>query len=292
VIVDLLKQFDPQSDGLLRRISEYVNDDMLKCISMADYGQDVDCHLAALRLVRDIGAFPQKMYWCPAEVLELIRWSEPEDPDWKPGESGEFGHWMRAFCCAALLRATREPWNYGDGLGTDSTLVQLIFSLCALPIDFTSEAVSFLAWLLMHSDPEGRDVQVCAYGVGLFWFALKHPAHFPDESLISLAQWVIRRPDEICESPASALRRADAVSEGHPAIDGDGLREMVLGCQKRSAWEVLALKFTELDLSARSTDLQKWVRVVAEKIIELGAACEPQVLRLRSPAAADDLRSG
>jgi hypothetical protein len=50
-------------------------------------------------------------------------------------------------------------------------------------------------------------------------------------------------------------------------IDGDGLRQMVLSCQKQAAWEVLALKFMELDLSARSRNLQTWVRVVAEGII-------------------------
>jgi hypothetical protein len=174
---------------------------------------------------------------------------------------------MRAFCCAALLRATREPCNYGDGLGTDSTLIQLILSLCVLPMDFTADAVSFLAWLLAHSEPEGSDAQVCAYGVGLFWFALKHPARFSDEALISLAQWAVRRADELCESPASALRRADAVSDGHSLIDGDGLREMVLSCQKRAAWEALAFKFMELDLCARSKNLQAWVRAVAEGIV-------------------------
>jgi len=267
MIFDLLKQFDPEPDGLLRRVSGHVSDEMLECISMADYGEDMECHLAALREIRDTNVFPKEMHWCPAEVLELIRWSEPEDPDWKPGETGEFGHWMRAFCCAALLRATREPSNYGDGVGTDSTLIQLVLSLCVLPVDFAAEAVRFFAWLLAHSEPEGRDAQICAYGIGLFWFALNHSAHFPDESLISLAQWTIHRADELCESPESGLRRADAVSEGRSPIYGDGLREMVLSCQRRSAWEVLALRFMELDLGTRSNELRNCVRVVAEKII-------------------------
>jgi len=47
-----------------------------------------------------------------------------------------------------------------------------------------------------------------------------------------------------------------------------GLREMVTHCQKRSAWEVLALKFMELDLSARSKDLQAWVKVIAEQMVD------------------------
>jgi hypothetical protein len=123
------------------------------------------------------------MHWFPAEVIELIRWSEPEAPNWKPGRTGEFGHCVRAFSCAALLRATREPWNYGDGIGTDSTLIQLILSLGALPVDFTLQAAKFLAWLLLHTDPDRADGQVCAYGLGLFRCALRHPARFADQKL-------------------------------------------------------------------------------------------------------------
>lgn len=268
MIVDLLNLFEPEPDCLLRQISEHVDDDVLEWISTADYGSEAERHLAALRQVRDTATFPKPMHWFPAEVMELIRWSEPEDPNWKPGRTGEFGHWMRAFSCAALLRATREPWNYGDGIGTDSTLIQLILSLCALPVDFTLPATKSLAWLLLHSDPDGADGQVCAYGLGLFWCALKHSARFADQDLISLAQWVIRRADEIFESPASALRRADAASEGGSSGHGDGLRQMVIGCQNQSSWEILALKFFDMDLSSRSSDLQACAQTIGEGLLE------------------------
>jgi hypothetical protein len=267
MIVDLLNLFEPEPDGLLRQISEHVNDEVLEWISTADYGEDADEHLATLRQVRDTGTFPEKMYWCPVEVMELIRWSEPEDPDWKPGRTGEFGHWMRAFSCAALLRATREPWNYGDGLATDSTLVQLVLSLSALPIDFTVQSTKFLAWLLLHSGPEGPDGQVCAYGLGLLWFALQHPAHFGDQSLISLAQWIVRRADEIYQRPASELQQADAELKGYSPAVGNGLRQMVIDCHKQSSWEALAIKFLDLDLSSRSSELQMWVRTISERLV-------------------------
>jgi hypothetical protein len=267
MIVDLLNLFEPEPDGLLRQISEHVDDEVLEWISTADNGDDADEHMATLRQVRDTGTFPEKIYWCPAEVMELIRWSEPEDPDWKPGRTGEFGHWMRAFSCAALLRATREPWHYGDGIGTDSTLVQLVLSLSALPIDFTVQATKFLTWLLLHSDPEGSDGQVCAYGLGLLWFALQHKAHFADQSLISLAQWIIRRADEIYKSPASELQRAEVEFEGYSPAVGDGLREMVVSCQKRSSWEILAIKFLDLDLSGRSSDLRQCVQTISEQLL-------------------------
>ncbi|MFC5863058.1 hypothetical protein ACFPT7_12200 [Acidicapsa dinghuensis] len=267
MIVDFLNLFEPDPEGLLRQISEHVNDEVLKWISMADYGEEADEHLAALRQVRDTGTFPREMHWCPAEVMELIRWSDPEDPDWKPGQTGELGHWMRAFSCAALLRATREPWNYGDGLGTDSTVAQMALSLDALPVDFSAQAAKFLAWLLLHSEPEGSDGQVCAYGLGLFWFALKHPAQFTDGSLISLAEWVSLRADELYQSPASELRQADAISDNRTSAPGDGLREMALHCQKRSSWELLAIKLLDLDLSTRSYDLQARVQMIGEGLL-------------------------
>lgn len=255
MIVDLLKQLRAEPDELLHRISGHIDDEMLEWISTADYGADAEEHLVALRKVRDTLTFPLPMQWCPSEVLELIRWSEPEDPEWKPGRTGEFGHWMRAFCCAALLRATREPWNYGDGLGTDSTVVQMTLSLCALPVDFTAHAVKFLAWLLINSDPDGgRDEQVCAYAVCLLWFVLRQPSPLADDQLISYAKWIVQKADELYESPS--------LGGNH------GLREMVTHSQKQSSWEVFALKFLDLDIPSMSNALQVWVRAIGEQMLD------------------------
>ena len=219
---------------------------------MADYGEEAEEHLAALRTVRDVGIFPAKMGWVPGEVLELIRWSEPEQTDWKPGRAGELGHWMRAFCCAALLRATRAPWNYGDGVGTDSTVVQLTLSLSALPVDFTSDAVRFLSWLLLNSDPEGQDGQVCSYAVSLLWFALQMPSLLTTE-LISLADWTMRRADELFVGPPGGNR---------------GLREMVVTCQNSRSWEMVAMKLLDLDLSSESDVLRARVLAIAEQMLD------------------------
>jgi hypothetical protein len=161
-IVELLNRFEPEPEGLLREISLHVDDEMLKEIAAADYGQDVERHLAALRPIHDTSMFPPDMYWYPTEVLELIRWSQPENPDWKPGRTGEFGHWMRAFSCAAVLRATCEPWNYRGDCGFVETTIHLILSLRVLPADLTRLAAGFLSWLMIQVGPEGRDRAVCA----------------------------------------------------------------------------------------------------------------------------------
>jgi hypothetical protein len=253
MIVELLNRFELESEGLLREISKHIDDEMLGEIAAADYGMQSDEHLVALRQVRDKGTFPEKMYWCPMEVLELIRWSEPENPDWKPGRTGEFGHWMRAFSCAAILRAEHEPYKYLYNNGcNDSTIIQIILSLRALPVDFSSDAVKHLAWLLLHSEPEGRNDQVRVYGLGLLWFALQVVPRVPDESLISLARWVVRRADEL---------------DWRPTAGGwSGLREMVLNCQKGSSWEILGCEFCSLSLTGRSPDLRMWVEVIGEQL--------------------------
>jgi hypothetical protein len=37
---------------------------------------------------------------------------------------------------------------------------------------------------------------------------------------------------------------------------------------QRSAWEMFGVKLAELDLSNRSSDLQTWVRMIAEQLVE------------------------
>ena len=259
MITELLHRFEPDGDVLLRAIAAHVTDEMLECIAQADYGCDSEAHLAALRVLRDTGTLPENPGWVPMEVLELIRWSEPENPEWKPGRTGEFGHWMRAFSCAAILRAEHEPWHYtyNDGC-TDATTIQLILSLLALPIQFDREAARNFAWLLLRSDPEGKekwkDQSARQYGVALLWFALRLELTVPDADLIWFAEWLLRRADEANWDPRLK--------------EFPGLKAMVIGCQKRSGWEIFALRLAELDLSGRSVELQTWVRLIAEQLVE------------------------
>ena len=255
MIVDLLNRFEPDGDVLLRAISKHVTDEMLDCIAGADYGDRREEHYAALLQVRDGGRFPDDLAWVPMEVLELIRWSEPENPEWKPGRTGEFGHWMRAFSCAAILRAEHEPRNHKyNEISTVSTTIQLILSLEALPFDLKREAARNFAWLILKSDPEGKNDSICEYGLALLWFALHLRAPVPDDDLVALAQWLVERADE--------LNWYGSVAEF------SGLKQMVINCQKRSAWELFGVKLSELDLRGRLTDLQTWVQLIAEQLVD------------------------
>src|SRR5580704_18013937 len=152
--------FKPSPDELLRRVSQHVDDAMLEEIAAADYGDDLTEHLAHLRRTRDDGSFAIPMRWCPREVLELIRWSQPEDPEWGPGGFGERGHWMRAFACTALLRAGGDDGNEELREGWNSTLIQLIESLNVLSLGFAEAAAGLYAWLInaFAGDPEAEEL--------------------------------------------------------------------------------------------------------------------------------------
>ncbi len=253
MIEEFLNKMEPDGDVLLRAISVHVTDEMLDWIAGADYGDSREEHYEALFRLRETGSFPDDLAWVPMEVLELIRWSEPEEPNWKPGRVGVFGHWMRAFSCAAILRAEHEPWNYhyNDG-STDSTTIQLILSLEALPVDLNREAARNFAWLILKSGPEGENDSIREYGVGLLWLALQVGSVVADRDLIELAEWLVRRADELNWSFC-----------GFP-----GLKGLVMGCQKRSGWEILGLKLAGLDLRDRSAELQTSVRLIAEQLAD------------------------
>jgi hypothetical protein len=162
---------------------------------------------------------------------------------------------MRAFSCAAILRAEHEPWNYlyNDGC-TESTTIQLVLSLDALGVDLNREAARVFAWLILKSEPEGKNDSIRGYGVALLWFALHLKPRVADEDLIALAQWVVRRADELKWDPRTT--------------EFSGLKGMVIGCQKRSGWEMFGVKLAEVDLSGRSAELQTWVRLIAEQFVD------------------------
>lgn len=134
------------ADDLLSALRRQIDDDMLHEIAAADYGNDLEEHLAALRPIRDAGEIALPLPWEPREVLELIRWSEPDDPQWRPGGAGWRGQLMRAFACTVLLRAGAEPEQAPYGNGENQTLAQLLASLLELGHEEQEAGLRFLRW--------------------------------------------------------------------------------------------------------------------------------------------------
>ena len=159
---------------------------MLREIAEADYGMDADAHLKALDAIKQ-GEMPAPMGWEPKEVLELIRWSEPEDSTWKPGSTGVRGHWMRLFSCAVLIRAAAEPENDGYFTGEESTIIQLVDSAMKLGQEASLSALRFLCWRMRYRTLDEWDRPYFAVAILLLSVSLGKCTSQMTEFLITVA---------------------------------------------------------------------------------------------------------
>lgn len=140
----LIEAFPPSNQRLIDLTRHEIDDDMLTEIANADYGCDAENHFEVLRTIRDTGIVPA-LGWHGGEVLGLIRWSNPENPNHKPGAIGIRGHQMRAFACALLLRSAMD---FGSDGSDEATLAQSLGSTRLLGREFDEAAASFLTWAL------------------------------------------------------------------------------------------------------------------------------------------------
>ena len=184
-----LEAFSPDVDQLLDVLLPLVDLSMLQEIAKADYGQDAEAHLKPLLLFKE-NREPLVLDWCPCEVLELIRWSQPDDPEWGPGGQGRYGHLLRAFACTALLRSYIREENHHTWTSFNATAVQLAESLEALGSDFVVAGVSFFAWCVHNLAPlDEEGVEGPFLGLALLSLAVKVPT-IPDNAIIDLCKWI------------------------------------------------------------------------------------------------------
>ncbi len=134
------ERFPPDQRSAVDHLRDLIDEGMLREIAKADYAYDVEGHFSALKPIWQGGDLTE-LDWCPKEVLELIRWSEPEAPAWKPGSTGARGHKMRAFSCAVLLASHNfEP--------DKETLIQMVDSVSCLGPEAQEATARFLVWRL------------------------------------------------------------------------------------------------------------------------------------------------
>lgn len=157
-----------------------IDEDMLMEIAGADYERDSDQHLAALIPIWKGADLTEMDSWFPREVLELIRWSEPEVDEWKPGMEGPRGHIMRAFSCAVLLATPSfEP--------DKETLIQMIDSMFLLGSDAQEATARFLNWRLGSLEHE-EDRPFFALGLAAIILSLEQGLSARQEQ--DMADWV------------------------------------------------------------------------------------------------------
>lgn len=186
----LLVRFLQDQQSLLGLLAPLIDDAMLRAIADADYGMDADAHLAALRRIH-AGEILIPLEWEPREVLELVRWSEPDQPHrrWDRKGEGRAGHLQRAFACTALLLAAAVPENRKRLLGGENaTIIQLIASLVTLEKALLRAGLRLLSERLLALDLEDEDRPFFALGILLLAAAL--PAPDPTH-LADLGAWVL-----------------------------------------------------------------------------------------------------
>jgi hypothetical protein len=182
--------FEPSADTLLDRLRERVDDEILEEIAGCDYDFDAPDNLRELRRIRDTGKTPAPMTWNPEEVLCLTRWSEPDERVRDEAKRAR-GHVMRAFACAALLRAAAEPANRDANFtcGENDTLAQLLASANVLGPEIMKATGQFLAWRTPQLEmDEARPF--FAFGL-LSLAAAGERSQFPEALLGRLAEWVV-----------------------------------------------------------------------------------------------------
>jgi len=147
-----------------------------------------------------------------------------------------------------LLRALGPPWEYNSEAGPSCTLIKLIYSLRALPVDLTSETVRMLAWYMLHLDLEGPDKKVIYCGLGLLWLTLQRTPQPADRDLVNLSEWIVRRESELAQQFPGGFDRWLLGMRGNNRLT--------------SSWEALGLEFLSLDLRSHQRQLQEWVKLI------------------------------
>lgn len=190
---ELFAAFPPSREVLLDGARLAIDDAMLRQIARADYGEMADEMLAELRPIRDHGTIPCPMHWQLLEVLQLTRWSEPDDPNPSPfarGPSGRRGHQTRLFACAALLRAATDPASgYNDeDCCYDSSLALGLASARVLGDEMNEAFGCLLTWRLTRLASR----ESVFFAIALLVIAARlGPGRVDDAALGKLAGWVL-----------------------------------------------------------------------------------------------------
>ena len=190
---DLLALVMPSETLLLEHLKARVSRLMLEEISQNDYGEEAADHLAGIERQMNTDEEPSALDWCPREVLELQRWTEPSTADEGTIENFEREHLKRLLACTILLRSAGHPSVLGRMKDADffletsaTSLVQMTRSVLALESGLEVPALAFVLWLY-QSQPYPRLQPFAAFCALLLAAALPEQ---PDADLARIYAWV------------------------------------------------------------------------------------------------------
>lgn len=251
---ELIEALRPDPDELLALLAAQVDDSMLRVIAEADHGEDVEHHLTALVGIRDAREIPAPMGFEPREVLELIRWSEPDDPRWRQSdEAAVRDHVMRAFCCAVLVRAGGEEGNpYGFDSEPD-TLAQLLGSLDVLGEPYQRAALRLLAWRFARLPVQEED----------------RPFYLLAMLVLCLKIRTDLAPRSFGDMVAALLAEEEAVRTGGWALLRGNPRLWLLGIfsgQRNEVWRTYGAQLRQLAQTVADEPVRESILGVAERL--------------------------
>jgi len=219
---------------------------MLCEIAEADYGWKADECYTLLQPILKTGLVASADFNL-REVLELIRWSEPDDPDWSPGGQGPRGHWMRLFACTALVRLAPK---YPDSFYSEcDTLAQLISSAIELGRPVARAAAGMLAWRFLSYPGNAEDPPFLAFAILLL---ATHVERGEDRGLWlkQLAAWV--------ENEESRARNETSEHEW--------LIGLTLFRQREAVWRSLARRILACPESPHAREADEALRLLGELV--------------------------
>ena len=195
-LAGLLAGLRPSELALRDWVAPLLDASMIDELAAADYGSDVTEHGQGIRSLLSVDRLPERLAWHPSDVLELMRWSMPDNPAWKPGSTGRRGHLLRLFSCLVLVRAQ-------TGQDPTDSLAPLVDSALELDPAAIPATVRFLAWCRLHEPGDWRSDPTAPPFLTFALLLLYAGSPSPDRDAVvsGLARALIEELDAIHANP-------------------------------------------------------------------------------------------
>jgi len=248
--LQLLGPLEPNEEALTHLFRGNIDESMLCEIAAADYGDEADYYYSKLQPILKTGVLEPDALRAK-EVLELIRWSEPEDPKWSPGGQGARGHWMRLFACTALVRLAPIYCDWFDG--ECNTVAQLVSSAIELGRPVELSATSLLAWRFLTYPGDDPDAAFLAFAI-LILAAHLECGEDRGQWLKDLATWV--------EDEESRARNALSTL----TCSDQWLTGLTVFNQREAVWRSLAHRILARPQRAHPSDASEALQLLGELV--------------------------
>ena len=253
----LLAPLHPDESALAPLFQTNFDEAMLREIAAADYGWKADECYALLQPMLKAGLVAADDFNL-REVLALIHWSDPDDPEWSPSGYGQRGHWMRLFACTAMVRFA--PIRRDLFEGECNTLAQLTSSAIELGQPVARGAASVLAWRFLAYPGADPDSAFLAFAILLLAAHLER-GEDSGQWLKDLATWVE-------EEEARARHELSTWFSSLPHWD-NWLTGLTLFDQREAVWRSLAHRILARPERPHPSDAKEAMQLLGELVARI-----------------------